>query len=121
MRWAAWKLVSNDAKRTVAPPKAKHSTLPQGCFFMFLFLIPFTIQQQCIIYSQKFPNEPLLGVWGGKDFMDWAIFWICWGVVPQQPPTMLSRPSFAIALMWLAMKSGVSWYSPMALGSPALG
>ena len=32
---AAWKLVSNDAKRTVAPPNAKHSTLPQGCFFMF--------------------------------------------------------------------------------------
>ena len=63
----------------------------------------------------------LLGVWGGMDFMDWAIFWICWGVVPQQPPTMLSRPSFAIALIWLAMKSGVSWYSPMALGSPALG
>ena len=31
----AWKLVSNDAKRTVAPPNAKHSTLPQGCFFMF--------------------------------------------------------------------------------------
>ena len=27
-------------------------------FFMFLFLIPFTILQQCIIYSQKFSNEP---------------------------------------------------------------
>ena len=76
--------------------------------FMFLFLIPFTIRQHCIIYAQKFSNESLLGVWGGKDFMDWAIFWIYWGVVPQQPPTMLSRPSFAIALMWLAMKSGVS-------------
>ena len=35
---AAWKLVSNDAKRTVAPPNAKHSTLPQGCFFyVFVF------------------------------------------------------------------------------------
>ena len=43
---AAWKLVSNDAKRTVAPPNAKHSTLLQGCFFMFLFLIPPTIRQQ---------------------------------------------------------------------------
>ena len=32
---AAWKLVSNDAKRTVAPPNAKHSTLPQGCFLGF--------------------------------------------------------------------------------------
>ena len=29
---AAWKLVSNDAKRTVAPPDATHSTLFQGCF-----------------------------------------------------------------------------------------
>ena len=27
-------------------------------FFMFLFLITFTILQQCIIYSQKFSNEP---------------------------------------------------------------
>ena len=35
---AAWKLVSNDAKRTVAPPNAKHSTLLQGCFFsVFVF------------------------------------------------------------------------------------
>ena len=34
---AAWKLVSNDAKRTVAPPNVKHSTLPQGCFLCFCF------------------------------------------------------------------------------------
>ena len=34
---AAWKLVSNDAKRTVAPPNAKHSTLLQGCFYVFVF------------------------------------------------------------------------------------
>ena len=35
---ATWKLVSNDAKRTVAPPNVKHSTLPQGCFFyVFVF------------------------------------------------------------------------------------
>ena len=27
-------------------------------FFMFLFLIPFTIRQQCIIYPQKFLTEP---------------------------------------------------------------
>ena len=32
---AAWKLVSNDARRTVASPNAKHSTLPQGCFLCF--------------------------------------------------------------------------------------
>ena len=55
---AAWKLVFNDAKRTVAPPNAKHSTLLQGCFFMFLFLIPFTIRQHRIIYPQEFSTEP---------------------------------------------------------------
>ena len=27
-------------------------------FFMFLFLIPFTIRQQCIIYPQEFSTEP---------------------------------------------------------------
>ena len=49
----AWKLVSNDAKRTVSPPNAKHSTLPQGGFLCFLFLITFTIRQQYIIYHQQ--------------------------------------------------------------------
>ena len=34
---AAWKLVSNDAKRTIPPPNAKHSTLLQGCFLCFHF------------------------------------------------------------------------------------
>ena len=32
-----WKLVSNDAKRTIPPPNAKHSTLLQGCFLCFGF------------------------------------------------------------------------------------
>ena len=36
---AAWKLVSNDAKRTVAPPNAKHSTLLQGCFLCFFYFM----------------------------------------------------------------------------------
>ena len=34
---AAWKLVSNDAKRTIPTPNAKHSTLLQGCFLCFWF------------------------------------------------------------------------------------
>ena len=63
---AAWKLVSNDAKRTVAPPNAKHSTLLQGCFFMFLFLIPFTIRQQSIIYPHKFSTDPVFWGSGGN-------------------------------------------------------
>ena len=52
---AAWKLVSNDAKHTVAPPNAKHSTLHQGCFLCFLFLIPPTIRQQFNHCSSNFP------------------------------------------------------------------
>ena len=46
------------AKRTVAPPNAKHSTLLQDCFLCFCFLIPFTIRQQCTIYPQEFSTEP---------------------------------------------------------------
>ena len=55
---AVWKLVSNDAKCTVTPPNAKHSTLPQGCFLCFCFFIPLTIRQHCIIYPQDFSTEP---------------------------------------------------------------
>ena len=29
--------------------------------FMFLFLIPFTIRQHCIIYPQEFSTEPVMG------------------------------------------------------------
>ena len=46
------------AKRTVAPPNAKRSTLLQDCFLCFCFLIPFTIRQQCIIYPPKFSTGP---------------------------------------------------------------
>ena len=38
MWWAAWKLVSNDAKRTVTPPNAKHSTpCSKAVFYVFVF------------------------------------------------------------------------------------
>ena len=36
---AAWKLVFNDAKRTIPTPNAKHSTLLQGCFLCICFLL----------------------------------------------------------------------------------
>ena len=54
----AWKFVSNDAKRTVAPPKAKHSTLPQGCFLCFCFWFHSRFRQQCRIYPQECSTEP---------------------------------------------------------------
>ena len=50
----AWKLVSNDAKRTNPTPNAPR------LFFMFLFFIPLTIRQQSIIYPHKFSTEPNL-------------------------------------------------------------
>jgi hypothetical protein len=46
---------------------------------------------------------------------------MCSSVVPQQPPAMLSQPFLAHSPMIAAMFSGVSSYSPKALGSPAFG
>ena len=48
-------------------------------FFMFLFLIPFTIRQQCIIYPQEFSTEPSNGwtVYGRT----WIILTSPWIVV----------------------------------------
>ena len=84
---AAWKLVSNDAKRTVAPPNAKHSTLFQGCFFMFLFFIPFTIRQQSIIYPHIFftdPGDVCVVVWkNGRHFR-----------LGEMPPLLIFNPDF---------------------------
>ena len=72
---AAWKLVSNDAKRTVAPPNAKHSTLLQGCFFMFLFLIPFTIRQQFNHCPSNFPLSLDMPGMFQRFVGDYAPFW----------------------------------------------
>ena len=45
----------------------------------------------------------------------------CSGVVPQQPPTTLTRPDATNSPTTEAMCSGDSSYSPKALGSPAFG
>ena len=50
-----------------------------------------------------------------------AIAAMCSGVVPQHPPTMLTSPASANSPMTRAIASGVSSYSPKALGSPAFG
>ena len=50
-----------------------------------------------------------------------AMALMCAGVVPQHPPTRLTRPLSANSLMILAIVSGDSSYSPNSLGSPALG
>ncbi len=47
---------------------------------------------------------------------------MCAGVVPQQPPTMLSQPSSMKRASMLARSlSGVSGYVPSASGRPAFG
>ena len=43
------------------------------------------------------------------------------GVVPQHPPTRLTKPASANSAMTSAVSSGCSSYSPNALGRPALG
>ena len=62
----AWKLVSNDAKRTVAPPNAKHSTLPQGCFLCF-----------CFWFHSRFGNSIIIA----HVIFHWAHNWAEWTVV----------------------------------------
>ena len=61
---AAWKLVSNDAKRIVAPPNAKHSTLLQGCFLCFFVFD--SIDDSAIMQnlSLEFSTEPFFLGWG---------------------------------------------------------
>ncbi len=46
---------------------------------------------------------------------------MCSGVVPQQPPTIFSQPSFAHSPICADIDSGVSSYSPKAFGRPAFG
>ena len=50
-----------------------------------------------------------------------AICRTCSGVVPQQPPTRLTRPSSANARRNRLVSPGCSSCSPIALGRPALG
>ena len=56
---AAWKLVSNDAKRTVAPPNAKYSMpFSKAVFYVFVFD---SIDDSAtkIIYPHKFSTDPV--------------------------------------------------------------
>ena len=50
-----------------------------------------------------------------------AIARMCAGVVPQQPPTTLTKPLCAQSVIRPDISAGVSSYSPIALGSPAFG
>ncbi len=50
-----------------------------------------------------------------------AIWRMCSGVEPQQPPTRLTRPDLAKSSKIAAISSAVWSYSPKALGKPALG
>ena len=64
----------------------------------------------------------ILGIFRGERvFIASAIALIWFGVVPQQPPTKFTRELSANSSMIDAMDLGVSSYSPISLGSPALG
>ena len=58
---------------------------------------------------------------GGVPSTARAMAAMCSGVVPQQPPRMFTRPLAANSPSSPAVSSGVSSYSPKALGSPAFG
>ncbi len=58
---------------------------------------------------------------GGTPATDSAM-WPMWsGVVPQQPPTMLTNPLVAYSFTSAAVSHAVSSYSPKAFGRPAFG
>ena len=50
-----------------------------------------------------------------------AIFAVCSGVVPQQPPTRLTKPSAANSPRSALVSPGCSSYVPSAFGRPAFG
>ena len=52
---------------------------PKAVFYVFVFLIPFTIRQQYIIYPQKFSTNFLLST--EKGGRGWSPFWIGIGYV----------------------------------------
>ncbi len=58
---------------------------------------------------------------GAIFFTAFAIAAMCGGVVPQQPPSIFTQPSLAHSATMAAVCSGLSSYSPIALGRPALG
>ena len=58
---------------------------------------------------------------GGMPSTASTIASMCAGVVPQQPPTMLTNPLCAKSRITDAMCSGVSSYCPNSFGNPALG
>ncbi len=58
---------------------------------------------------------------GGSPCTARAISRVCSGVVPQQPPTMLTSPSSAKARRNRLVSPGCSSWSPSSFGSPAFG
>ena len=88
---AAWKLVSNVAKRNHTTKCEAFHFAPR-LFFMFLFLTPFTIRQHCIIYPQEFSTEP---------FYPWLR-------VERMPASRLAVSSVSVAVSML-VESKRSW------------
>ncbi len=61
------------------------------------------------------------GLRGGRPATASAMCAMCSGVVPQQPPRMLTKPLLANSRTSAAVSQAVSSYSPNAFGRPAFG
>ena len=72
---------------------------PKAVFYVFVFLIPFTIRQQCRIYPQKFStNSHLSTKKGGRG---WSPFWI--GI------DMLALLLWCALEHWWATRTATAW------------
>ena len=71
----------------------------KAVFYVFVFLIPFTIRQQCRIYPQKFSTNSLLST--EKGGREWSPFWIGIGYV--------SVITFDALEHWWATRTASAW------------
>ena len=72
---------------------------PKAVFYVFVFLIPFTIRQQCIIYPQKFSTNFFLRT--EKGGRGWSPFWIGIG--------MLVLLLWCALEHWWATRTATAW------------
>ena len=86
----------------------------------------FTNSESSSIVNGSSPESRIAGTGlaasrGGAPSTTSAMREMCAGVVPQHPPTRLTSPALVNSASTCDIWSGVSSYSPKALGSPALG
>ena len=86
----------------------------------------FTNNESAVIFSGSRPERRQAGSISGRErgftpSTAFTISRICSGVVPQQPPTILTKPVSAHSLISAAISLAARSYSPNSLGKPAFG